>query len=116
MLKKTALALIAIFILTVGAFAHSSADQSTPKDGSVLSTVPEAITMGFAKPVRVTKAGMVHNDKHPTKFEIPSKDFVSKVKFTPAFQGEGNYVVEWRGLSKDGHAVKGSFSFKVGAE
>ncbi|MEL6211890.1 MAG: copper resistance protein CopC [Pseudomonadota bacterium] len=36
-------------------------------------------------------------------------DFVA----TPAALSTGEYTVEWRGLSGDGHPMQGSFSFTV---
>lgn len=116
MIKRTLFTLIAFLGFTITAFAHSATDKSLPENGATLNTAPEAISMTFVKPVRITKAGMIYNDKHVTKFKIPSKSFVNNVKFTPSFNGNGVYVVEWRGLSKDGHVAKGRFSFKVNAE
>ena len=38
---------------------------------------------------------------------------VTDFRATPPLLPNGRYTFEWRGLSADGHAMKGRFSFEV---
>ena len=49
-------------------------------------------------------------------FELERSDDMRPVtdfRATPALLPNGRYTVEWPGLSADGHAMKGRFSFEV---
>lgn len=101
-------------LVTVPALAHSELDRMVPADGAVLSAVPERVSMNFVSDIRLTLVRVIHSDTHSedldlgdqssfaTQFAVPLSDF-----------GPGIYQIEWRGLSSDGHAMKGSFSFEV---
>lgn len=118
-MKQLTLAIALVFALITAALAHSPVNGSTPKDGSTIASVPEALVMTFANPARVTKVTLTHKTataSHPTDLEISSKGFVKKISFTPVWKGAGDYVVEWRALGDDGHPMKGSFSFIVTGE
>ncbi|MEW7008460.1 MULTISPECIES: copper resistance CopC family protein [unclassified Lentilitoribacter] len=101
------------------AFAHSKVDTFSPADGDVLTEVPEVITMNFAKPARITKVSVSHtegSEDHDIRLDIPTKEFVKIIEFSPKLFGAGTYQVEWRALAEDGHALKGEFSFSVKSE
>jgi methionine-rich copper-binding protein CopC len=38
---------------------------------------------------------------------------VTEFTATPADLPPGNYTIEWRGLSHDGHTTSGAFSFTI---
>lgn len=113
--------LSAIFSLSLvgSAFAHSPLKATTPADGQTVFGSPEILHLVFAKPARVTKVMLKHTSggmSHENKLKLPSKKFATELMLQPKFKGPGDYEVEWRALGQDGHALKGSFKFKVEAE
>ena len=96
------------------AVAHSKKEATTPANGAVLQQAPETIGMTFDTPMRVTLVRLtdsagVEIDISRTGGMTATPDFVA----TPAALSTGEYTVEWRGLSGDGHPMQGSFSFTV---
>lgn len=111
---------IAIFLmLTSGLLAHSKVKTSSPADGDSLSEPPSSIELNFEKPARVTKVTLEHtsgDEDHDLRLDIPTKEYVKSITLSPELYGAGSYNIEWRALAKDGHAMKGGFSFTVKAE
>ena len=115
-MKRLTLALTAAFLLAGNALAHSPLKSTSPANEAVLNDVPNMLHFTFEKPARVVKVVMTHthgNASHEVKLELPNKGMADELHLTPNFMGEGNYLIEWRALSEDGHSLKGNFSFKV---
>lgn len=111
--------LLLLFSFINAVFAHSPVRESIPQDGSILASAPEALIMHFGDPARITKVTLVHKsatDAFAADLEVTEKNFVRTIKFTPKWSGAGDYVVEWRVLGDDGHAMKGSFAFTITGE
>jgi len=109
--------LIMVFfaLLTATAvFAHSKMNATTPADGAILQSAPEALEFTFSDKLRLIKVELAHSSGH-----MQALDLEQQTSFTDAFtlpltgMGAGIYEVEWRGLGIDGHAMKGFFSFEV---
>ena len=103
-----------IGFLAVGAAAHSEKEATTPADGATLIETPGMIHMVFDDPLRVTMVRLLDADGAEMPVERgtgldPSLEFHAE----PEPLGHGTYTVEWRGLSGDGHAMEGSFSFEI---
>ncbi|MEM7743992.1 MAG: copper resistance CopC family protein [Pseudomonadota bacterium] len=97
------------------AAAHSTKEKTEPADGAVITTAPTTIGMTFDSPMRVTMITLTDAEggEYPvdrTDGMVPVMSFTADV---PPLQ-RGTYTVEWRGLADDGHAMDGSFSFKIG--
>ncbi|MFK8036058.1 MAG: copper resistance protein CopC [Hyphomicrobiales bacterium] len=105
----------ALFTLSaVPASAHSKANKMKPANGSVISTVPSEVSLTFVKEIRLTKVSMTHAGKHSEELDLGNQKAFSKAYSVPMKDlGGGSYVIEWRGLGVDGHAMNGSFSFDV---
>jgi methionine-rich copper-binding protein CopC len=87
--------LMASFVLFFGAglgWAHSKQETTVPANNAVLTEAPTELVLKFDKPMRITKLALV-------------------AQLDPVPHGE--YQVDWRGLSEDGHPMKGTFSFTV---
>lgn len=102
-------------LLAMGAAAHSEKEATTPADGATLSETPDMVHMVFDDPMRVTMVRLLNEDGAEMPLERgtsldPSLEFHAE----PEPLGPGAYTVEWRGLSGDGHAMSGSFSFEIG--
>ncbi|MFK7846126.1 MAG: copper resistance protein CopC [Rhodothermales bacterium] len=109
--------LLAITLILVGqAFAHSPLKSTSPENNAKLDNIPEMLHLTFSKPARIVKVVMTHTNgdaSHEMKLELPSKEITDEVHLTPEFMGAGEYTVDWRALSEDGHTIKGNFSFMV---
>ena len=96
------------------ALAHSQQEVTYPEDGALLSAPPEVVSMRFAAPMRMTvirltsETGDAYDLEHPGGLQ-PATHFEAIPPELPA----GRYTVDWRGLSPDGHLMKGRFSFEV---
>ena len=96
------------------AAAHSRAETTVPANGDVLATAPEAITMAFDKPMRITLIELTNADGDAFALERTDEMApVTRFEAAPPALPAGSYTVRWRGLSEDGHAMKGTFSFEV---
>ena len=105
----------AVMIVVAGAaFAHSKQEVTVPHDGAVLAAPPEVVSIAFDAPMRIT---VIHlTSEAGDTFELERSDDMRPVtdfRAIPPVLPNGRYTVEWRGLSADGHAMKGRFSFEV---
>lgn len=95
--------------------AHGTAMMTMPSDGQHVSTETRAMQMMFEAPMRVTRVTLAAPDGKTHRIDGPAA-----TKPVKTWQGKlpklepGRYRVEWRGLSPDGHPMKGSFGFSVG--
>ena len=96
------------------ALSHSETEATVPTDGAVLTTPPEVIAMTFDAPMRVTLIRLTNGDG--VEIAVTRSDGmepVTEFEAIPAEMAPGAYTLEWRGLSSDGHAMEGSFSFQI---
>ena len=109
--------LMASFVLFFGAglsWAHSKQETTVPANNAVLTEAPAELVLKFDKPMRITKLALT--DQAGTDYEVQRTDQMKHVlklvaQLDPVPNGE--YQVDWRGLSEDGHPMKGTFSFTV---
>jgi len=96
------------------ALAHSKVNTTTPADGAAVAVMPKAITLAFAKRIRLTRVDMIYMD-HPAKqLELGDQaGFAANYSVPVQDMGKGPYQIEWRGLGMDGHAMQGAFTFQV---
>lgn len=115
-LKYILVCVVGFVLSATASLAHSPMKATLPAHEAKLDAVPELLQMTFSKPARVLKVLMTHSTgeaSHEMRLDIPTKAAVEEIQLTPAFMGEGNYKVEWRALSDDGHVITGAFSFDV---
>lgn len=96
------------------ALAHSENESTTPADGAILDAAPEVLAMTFDQPMRLTLVRLT--DADGAEVEVTRTDDMAPVtefEAAPAEMGPGDYTLEWRGLSSDGHPMDGSFSFQI---
>ena len=102
------------FALAGAAAAHSRPDATVPANGEVATAAPAVIAISFDKPMRVTWIELT--DAGGNAFALERTDEmapVTRFEATPPPLPAGRYTVEWRGLSADGHPMRGRFSFEV---
>lgn len=111
------LALVLLPLLGLGspALAHDTLVSTDPEDGAELQTSPEDVTLSFSDDVmsvspviRIVDAdGEIVADTAP---EIAGPEATISLE-APLAQGE--YTVQWRVVSSDGHPIEGDFTFTV---
>lgn len=112
-MTKITLLSLAVAVLASGAFAHSGVEKTTPGNGATVQAV-ETIELRFDDPMRVTAISMTGPSGTVEIMRETGMDAVVEFKAKPADKlPAGNYSVEWRGLSADGHPMQGSFDFTV---
>lgn len=104
------------FALSLGgaANAHSRAETTVPASGAVVAEAPPVITISFDEPMRITLIELT--DADGDAFALERTDGmrpVTRFEAAPPDLPAGRYTVDWRGLSEDGHAMSGRFSFEV---
>lgn len=105
--------------MTATAFAHSPLKSTMPANMEVVQTQSKRIELRFAKPARLTKVTLERSVDGVTSDErlaLPDKTFSEEFSLSPSLFGRGEYKVNWRALGKDGHALKGAFSYTVTGE
>lgn len=125
MSKRFALSAVILLIsgiLTVGmsapASAHAALTDTNPKDGAVLTEVPNDVTFTFNEVLKEPGFAAVSLDGEEVSGWSFALDAEKLVVIPP--QGEevpgGDYVVSFRVVSADGHPIKGSTSFTLDIE
>ncbi|GAB6897608.1 copper resistance CopC family protein [Kineosporia succinea] len=117
--RFAAVAALVLAGLVVGAgpaLAHDQIDESNPEDGSTVATVPDEITMTFnniplamGSVAKVTGPG---GDVTEGKATIVDHTLTQPVA---AGAPAGEYTVQWRVTSSDGHPISGQFTFTAEA-
>jgi methionine-rich copper-binding protein CopC len=110
------LAVIALLLgLAPGAaHAHSMVTSSTPADNATVAPSPARIDVMFDAPMRIVSVTLRGEDGteyavSPVGGRAASDHLVVEPPRLPA----GDYRLEWRGLSGDGHSVSEDLSFRV---
>ncbi len=99
---------------------HLKLVRSFPAADTVLATSPEKITIELSEAVEVTGAKLTLATQGGAPIVLgalrrePSAPKVLRADVSTTL-ASGSYAVSWRTMSKDGHVVKGTFGFRVGA-
>lgn len=105
------------------AFAHARLVKSEPAKGAELSTAPEQLDLWFNElledgfnTIEVFSSADLAKTKHTNlaegKVTVDTKDRTHlTVKLGSLAPGE--YVVEWRVLSRHGHSAPGRITFRI---
>lgn len=97
-----------------GAIAHSPLDATTPANEAVVSEMPAEVLLDFRGDIRLTRVAITHADTHSMDMDLGGQTtFTQEFALPMHDMGVGDYVVAWRGLGADGHALNGTFRFTV---
>jgi methionine-rich copper-binding protein CopC len=112
-MKNFLISIIICFWATI-AIAHSPLDQTTPANEDIITELPTEILMKFKADIRMTRVSISYEGDESTKIDLGDQtNFMQEFSLPIYDMGKGAYLVEWRGLSADGHALNGAFSFIV---
>lgn len=113
-MKRTLLTVLIAFLSGTAAIAHSLLETTLPAHEAALTDAPTEIVMNFTSGIRLTRVSMTHGDETRVDLNLSEfRDFISDYVISLEPMGIGAYLVEWRGLGDDGHALNGSFAFTV---
>ena len=98
--------------------AHSDLESTSPADGERLSAAPTELTFVFSEELLPDFVNFVAVDaaEQTTELTVTGVDGATAVIAWPAALPGGEWRVEYRVVSQDGHPVTGHISFSYPAE
>jgi len=99
------------------ALAHAKLEASVPAANSVVSPAPAQVRLQFNEPLELPFSKVKLIDEkgtlvEPAKLAADPADPKALVAVTPGLH-PGPWRVQWTTVTRDGHKVKGEFSFRV---
>ncbi len=99
------------------ALAHTRLEASSPQANSVVSPAPSQVRLQFSDPLELPFSKVKLVDERgavvdAAKIAIDPADARALVATTPGLR-TGSYRIQWSTVTRDGHKVKGEFSFRV---
>jgi len=98
------------------AAAHSDLHHSEPADGAVLRTAPTSILLAFPVPVQVMTLRLVDQAGKERSLRREGDRTAATSEARATVQGTlppGDYRIEWRGASPDGHVGGSAVRFRI---
>lgn len=97
------------------ALSHSELRSSFPVDGQRLPTSPGRLELVFNERVQITALRLIHQSGYEQPFARPRavERITSHQTILPAMEA-GDWRIEWRIISADGHPVSGVIRFRIG--
>jgi len=101
-------ALAGILVLSAGsAVAHTMLHGSTPASGSILPASPKEIVLTFMEPTRLASVTVETAGQPARRLKVGTKGAASIIVIPAPGLAPGRNALQWRAVSKDGHAVSG---------
>lgn len=115
-LMRAALAAAAM-ISVPAALAHTRLEASSPQANSVVSPAPAQLRLQFSDPLELpfSKVKLVDEGGAvvtPSKIAVDPANAKALLATIPVLHA-GAYRVQWSTVTRDGHKVKGEYSFRV---
>lgn len=108
--------LLLLVATAMTAAAHANLIETDPANGAVVPEAPAEITLTFDEPVQVRDDSIQVIDASGAGLDVSARTSDSSVIVElPDGLDDGTYVVSWRVISADTHAVAGGFLFSIGA-
>ena len=96
------------------ATAHSPLKSTTPENEAIITEAPTEIRLNFGNSIHLTRLTITHANGEKDKLDLGTyPGFTKRYQIPFEAVGVGKYLIEWRGLGADGHALNGNFSFTV---
>ncbi|WP_052741835.1 copper resistance CopC family protein [Kiloniella litopenaei] len=111
--KLLVVLLFIVFIPSLS-FAHTKVAQTIPANGATLATSPDEIKLIFSDTLKITAMKLLdyQGKELILKHDKAPKALKEKVAI-PQTLAAGTYRVIWRGISADGHPIKGQITFTI---
>lgn len=107
-------AALALAVGAPAAMPHAALVKTNPKAGAKVKSLPKVITLTFNEAIgRAFPATVKHDTmNHASRTRVNPRNRRQVQIFTAGNMAE-TFTVRWRVVSADGHAIRGSFRFKV---
>jgi copper resistance protein C len=102
---------VALLALTAVAQAHTHLKEATPADKSVVNTAPTNLVLEFSEAAKVTALTLHKQGEADQKLTASPATASAEVTAALPKLSPGQYSVEWRVVSDDGHIMSGKLSF-----
>jgi methionine-rich copper-binding protein CopC len=114
-IARAVVSALVVLALSTLVQAHTKLEKSDPADGATLTTSPKWVQLFFnekpdLKVSKVELTGPSGKVELGAAHSMADKDIMSTIDRT---LDSGKYTVSWQTAGKDGHVIKGSFSFTV---
>lgn len=110
------LAGLALLAWPVAGLAHVHLDRSEPAKDAVVSAAPAAIKLWFSGRIEADFSEIVVTAADGTQVdtgELTASDNRRGLEAPLENLGPGKYQVNWSVVARDGHRIRGNFSFTV---
>ena len=112
-MRKLLLAGLVLVWASIAA-AHSPLKSTTPANEAIIAEAPTKIQLNFGSGIHLTRLTVSQATGKKDKLDLGEHNGFTKIYQIPfELRGVGKYLIEWRGLGEDGHALNGNFSFTV---
>ncbi|WML57511.1 copper resistance protein CopC [Neobacillus sp. PS2-9] len=111
--KISLITALLFFLLGTNVFAHSHLEDSSPKDGAVLTESLKDITLTFETNLEPTSTFTLADANRASialPVEIKGNQLVGVL---PEDLANGSYSIHWKIIGTDGHPLEGDLSFTV---
>ncbi len=112
--KITLLSLLVFFLFGANALAHSHLEDSTPKNGEVVTEALKTITLSFETDLELTSSFTLLDEKSAviplSTVSINGNQLVANVEDELL---NGPYMIHWKIIGEDGHPLEGDVPFTV---
>jgi len=107
--------LLALPLAMGSAHGHSMVTSSAPADGTTVAESPARIDVAFDAPMRIVSVTLRGADGTDYAVKaVGGRSASDSLVVEPPSLPDGDYTLEWRGLSGDGHTLSETLSFTVG--
>jgi copper resistance protein C len=115
MLNKIALlSTLLFFIFGANVFAHSHLEESTPKNGEIVTEALSVITLTFETAIEPTSSFTLMDEKNAS---LPlSEVSISGNQLSANIEDDltnGAYTIHWKIIGEDGHPLEGDIPFTI---
>ncbi|TXS55915.1 copper resistance protein CopC [Streptomyces sp. t39] len=114
--------LLGLLLAAAGpASAHAALIASNPKDGAVVATAPQEVTLTFSEQIAMGDDSirvLEPSGKRADTAQIRDLGSGGTVRYGVTLHSglpDGTYTVAWQAVSADSHPVSGAFTFSIGA-
>ena len=112
-----ALALLLGISGPAAAMFHIHLDKSAPAKNQELTEPPKEVRLWFSEKPEVRLSTITLQGADSAKVVLskpsPTDDAHSVVSKVTGAMGPGTYLVKWKTAGKDGHAIRGSYTFSI---
>jgi copper resistance protein C len=102
------------FIFGANAFAHSHLEDSSPKNGEIVTEPLTTITLSFETAIEPTSSFTLNDEKNVSiplsEVSISGNQLIANVEENLI---NGAYTIHWKIIGEDGHPLEGEVPFTV---